>query len=58
MVRWLVDDSATVAAGDPVVVVEAMKMETEIDAPIAGTVHQQAKPGDTVAFDDQLGEVR
>ncbi|PLS28765.1 acetyl/propionyl/methylcrotonyl-CoA carboxylase subunit alpha [Bifidobacterium parmae] len=58
VVRWLVDDGTTVAAGDPVVVVEAMKMETEISAPADGTVHQQAKPGDTVAFDDQLGEVR
>ncbi|KFI54020.1 ATP-binding protein [Bifidobacterium callitrichos] len=57
VVRWLADDGATVAEGDPVVVVEAMKMETEIAAPIAGTVRQQAKPGDAVRFDDVLGEV-
>lgn len=57
VVRWLADDGATVAEGDPVVVVEAMKMETEIAAPIAGTVHRKAKPGDAVRFDDVLGEV-
>lgn len=57
VVRWLADDGATVAAGDPVVVVEAMKMETEIDAPVAGTVRRRAKPGDNVAFDDVLGEI-
>ena len=57
VVRWLADDGATVAAGDPVVVVEAMKMETEIAAPVAGTVRRQAKPGDAVRFDDVLGEV-
>ncbi|MBT1181737.1 ATP-grasp domain-containing protein [Bifidobacterium sp. CP2] len=57
VVRWLVDDGAAVAAGDPVVVVEAMKMETEVTAPIAGTLRRSAAPGDAVRFDDVLGVV-
>ncbi|NEG55286.1 acetyl/propionyl/methylcrotonyl-CoA carboxylase subunit alpha [Bifidobacterium platyrrhinorum] len=57
VVRWLADDGANVAAGNPVVVVEAMKMETEIAAPIGGVVRHKAAPGDNVAFDDVLGVV-
>ncbi len=40
----------TVAAGDPVCVLEAMKMENEIKAPIGGAiVDLRIQPGDTVA---------
>jgi biotin carboxyl carrier protein len=39
-----------VAAGAPLVVLEAMKMEHRIEAPIAGTVERVAvAPGDVVA---------
>jgi acetyl-CoA/propionyl-CoA carboxylase biotin carboxyl carrier protein len=38
VVKWLVEPGAEVAAGDPVVVLEAMKMETQVTAHRAGTV--------------------
>jgi acetyl-CoA/propionyl-CoA carboxylase biotin carboxyl carrier protein len=38
VVKWLVEPGAEVAAGDPVVVLEAMKMETQVAAHRDGTV--------------------
>ncbi len=57
VVRWLVDDGATVAADEPVVVLEAMKMETQIPAPHAGILHTSAAVGAQVRFGDRLGHV-
>jgi len=37
-VKWLVEPGTGVAAGDPVVVLEAMKMETQVAAHRDGTV--------------------
>jgi acetyl-CoA carboxylase biotin carboxyl carrier protein len=49
----------TVAAGDPVIVLESMKMEIPVEAPRAGTVReikvaegQTVQEGDTVAVLD------
>lgn len=48
-----------VAAGDPVLVVEAMKMENEIPAPVSGTVISVfANKGDKVNPDEVLMEIR
>ncbi|WP_035740325.1 acetyl-CoA carboxylase biotin carboxyl carrier protein subunit, partial [Arthrobacter sp. TB 26] len=38
VVKWLVEPGAEVSAGDPVVVLEAMKMETQVPAHRDGTV--------------------
>ncbi|TPF93949.1 acetyl-COA carboxylase [Bifidobacterium sp. UTBIF-78] len=57
VVRWLVDDGAQVQQGDPVVVLEAMKMETEVPSPASGTLHQAATIGDSVRIDQPLGTV-
>jgi acetyl-CoA/propionyl-CoA carboxylase biotin carboxyl carrier protein len=38
VVKWLVDPGTEVSAGDPVVVLEAMKMETQVSAHRDGTV--------------------
>ena len=38
VVKWLVEPGAAVSAGDPVVVLEAMKMETQVPAHRDGTV--------------------
>ncbi|WP_208322054.1 acetyl/propionyl/methylcrotonyl-CoA carboxylase subunit alpha [Paramicrobacterium fandaimingii] len=46
-----VADGDTVAAGDTVLVIEAMKMEHRIVAPIAGTVTRAASLNQTVAKD-------
>ena len=48
----------SVAAHDPVVVLEAMKMEHAISAPLAGTVTAvHVQPGDQVQRGDLLAEV-
>jgi len=48
--KVLVEAGQTVAAGDPVVVLESMKMETTVNAPIAGTVARvMVKSGQDVA---------
>jgi biotin carboxyl carrier protein len=45
----------SVAAGDPVVTVEAMKMEHTLRAPVAATVSEVlVAVGDRVALDDDL----
>jgi biotin carboxyl carrier protein len=50
IVKVLVEPGQTVAAGDPVVVLEAMKMENNVAADIAGTVTEvKAEAGQSVA---------
>ena len=36
VVEWLVPDGSEVAAGDPVVVIDTDKAETELEAPASG----------------------
>ena len=55
--RWLVDDGAEVGAGTPVVVLEAMKMEIQVTAPIGGVVHIAAQPGDSARSGSVLGHI-
>ncbi|WEO77273.1 biotin carboxylase N-terminal domain-containing protein [Cryobacterium sp. SO2] len=54
VIAWLVEDGTEVAEGDPVVVMEAMKMETTIVATGAGTLRQHCAPGDALAAGEQL----
>ncbi len=57
--RVLVEPGAAVTAGQPLVILEAMKMENEIRAPFDGTVHAiSAAPGQTVVRNQVLVEVR
>jgi len=52
VVKWMVEPGAIVAAGDPVLVLEAMKMESIVVAHRGGTLGEQlVQPGDTVAMD-------
>jgi pyruvate carboxylase subunit B len=54
----LVELGSSVQAGDPVLVTEAMKMETEIQAPISGTVTAiHVAKGDSVNPDETLIEI-
>jgi acetyl-CoA/propionyl-CoA carboxylase biotin carboxyl carrier protein len=46
-----------VAAGELLVSVEAMKMEHQLVAPLDGTVHLSARPGDLVKADQVLATV-
>ena len=50
-------DGGAVAAGEPVVVVEAMKMEHTLTAPVNGVVALSAKAGDKVAAGQILATV-
>jgi acetyl-CoA/propionyl-CoA carboxylase biotin carboxyl carrier protein len=57
LVRWLVEDGDILRAGDPVAVVEAMKMETQITALESGVLQQSRHPGDSISFDDEIGRI-
>ena len=53
IVKVLVDVGDEVEAGQGVVVLEAMKMENQINADRSGTVHEiKVSPGDTVGGGD------
>ncbi len=55
VVRLLVDVGQDVAAGQPLVIMESMKMETELAAPVAGVVDRIAvAEGQVVAQGDLL----
>ena len=58
VVRVLVEQGQEVEAGQPVVVVEAMKMQNELKSPKAGTVVAlRAATGATVNAGDILAEI-
>ncbi|APT90135.1 acetyl-COA carboxylase [Corynebacterium sphenisci DSM 44792] len=57
LIAAAVADGDAVAEGDPVVVVEAMKMEHTLRAPHAGVVTLLAAPGDQVAGDAALARI-
>ncbi|WP_141585749.1 biotin carboxylase N-terminal domain-containing protein [Actinomadura sp. WMMA1423] len=59
VVKVLVEDGATVAAGDTIAVVEAMKMEQPLTAHKAGTVSAlNARPGRPVATGTEICLIR
>ncbi|ARU05534.1 acetyl/propionyl-CoA carboxylase subunit alpha [Comamonas serinivorans] len=55
--KWLVDEGARVEAGEPVAVMEAMKMEMQVTAPCAGVLTQRAAVGDALRLGAVLGVV-
>jgi acetyl-CoA/propionyl-CoA/long-chain acyl-CoA carboxylase, biotin carboxylase, biotin carboxyl carrier protein len=59
IVKLLVEDGSSVAAGDTIVVLEAMKMEQPLTAHKAGTVHGlSAEVGQTVSAGTALCEIK
>lgn len=55
IVRALVSSGQQVQEGEPLVILEAMKMETEVSAPAAGTIGDvKVKAGDVVTVGDTL----
>ena len=55
----LVREGASVVRGEPVVILEAMKMQNEIVSPVNGTVVKvSAKPNTSVMKDDVLVEIK
>lgn len=57
LTAWQVDDGATVEAGQVIAVMEAMKMETRVEAHRAGRIRQTAKAGEVLAFGAALGRI-
>ncbi|SEN31025.1 acetyl-CoA/propionyl-CoA carboxylase, biotin carboxylase, biotin carboxyl carrier protein [Paracoccus alcaliphilus] len=56
--KWLVAEGETVAPGQAVAVIEAMKAETPITAGRAGQLHRIAPSGETLAAGARLGLIR
>ena len=58
VLRYLVEAGQAVTAGDPVVVLEAMKMENTLPSPVDGSVGQlPLEPGATVKKDQVLATI-
>jgi len=58
IVDVLVNVGDEVKAGDPVLITEAMKMETEVQAPVSGVVTEiHVKKGESVTPDETLIEI-
>ncbi|MEV4736484.1 MULTISPECIES: acetyl/propionyl/methylcrotonyl-CoA carboxylase subunit alpha [unclassified Microbacterium] len=57
VVRWLVDDGESVAEGDPIVVLDAMKMETTVTAHRAGALSHRAELASAIAADGLLAVI-
>lgn len=57
LVRWLVADGEQVADGQPVAVVEAMKMESQLVAEAAGSLHHEATEGAQITPDTPLAHI-
>ncbi len=59
VVEVLVEEGQSVKAGDPVLVIEAMKMETEIKAPVAGKIASVlVKKGDRITPTEMLVDIQ
>jgi len=57
--QWLVDEGAAVEEGQPLVVVETDKAETDLPSPVAGTiVRVAAVAGETVDVGTLLAVIR
>lgn len=57
LTAWQVDDGATVEAGQVIAVMEAMKMETRVEAHRAGSITQVAKAGEVLSFGAPLARI-
>jgi biotin carboxyl carrier protein len=58
IVELLVEENAMVKEGEAILILEAMKMQNEIIAVVAGKVKKiSVKPGDSVAKDEVLMEI-
>lgn len=55
--RWLVEAGASVKEGEPVAVIEAMKMETQVRAPASGRLDIRVEAGTSTTVGMKLAEV-
>lgn len=57
LTAWQVEDGAQVEAGQVIAVMEAMKMETRVEAHRAGRISQVAKAGEVLGFGVPLARI-
>ncbi|MDR0878714.1 MAG: sodium-extruding oxaloacetate decarboxylase subunit alpha [Treponema sp.] len=57
VLRYAVNEGASVQSGDNVIIIESMKMELEIKATIAGSVHFLVPAGTQVASQQPVAEI-
>jgi acetyl-CoA/propionyl-CoA carboxylase biotin carboxyl carrier protein len=57
LVRWLAADGETVSDGQPVAVVEAMKMESQLVAEAAGVLEHTAQEGAQITAGNPIGYI-
>ncbi|WP_269497904.1 acetyl/propionyl/methylcrotonyl-CoA carboxylase subunit alpha [Castellaniella sp. S9] len=57
LLAWKAEDGARVEAGDVIAVMEAMKMETHVQAPCAGVLRHARAAGDAVDAGATLGRI-
>jgi oxaloacetate decarboxylase alpha subunit len=58
ILRYAVDEGASVQKGDTVIIIESMKMELEIKTTVAGNVHFLVPTGTQVASSQPIAEVK
>jgi pyruvate/2-oxoglutarate dehydrogenase complex dihydrolipoamide acyltransferase (E2) component len=57
LVAWLVPDGATVAAGDAIYRIETDKVESDVEAPVAGVLHHTGVEGETYDVGTPVGTI-
>lgn len=57
LIEWAVPAGSAVQAGDIIATVETDKVETELEAPAAGTLTPIGEPGETYAVGAVIGEI-
>ncbi len=57
LVEWMVQDGQQVAAGEVLYRIETDKVENDIEAPVAGTVHLTGEAGETYDVGVQIGSI-
>ncbi|MFT3930777.1 MAG: lipoyl domain-containing protein [Spongiibacteraceae bacterium] len=57
LVEWLVEDGATVEAGQPIYALETDKSVQEITAPESGKLTQKQPAGETYPVGTEIGEI-
>jgi pyruvate/2-oxoglutarate dehydrogenase complex dihydrolipoamide acyltransferase (E2) component len=57
LVKWLVEDGATVTEGQPIYLLETDKVENEIESPVAGTLRIVGEAGEVYEVGDLIAEI-
>ena len=57
LLEWMVEDGQAVAAGQPLYLLETDKVESEVEAPVAGTIKLIAAAGATYPVGHTIAEI-